>query len=346
MIERGFLPVDGFFPFRGLNSSDPSTFIDPRLSPFLRNVEIRQGVLEKRRGYLELPVDAGVDGGGGSAAAIAVGATGDDDDANQAGAVYILFLNTDGTVYTTGRDGYVKITDDDMTSYTLDANDEFGWRMASVGDLDGDGTTDLAVTSMHDDDGDGDNRGAVYILFLDTDGTVDSSQKISDIAGGFEGPLSTGDLFGSSVTSLGDTDGAGRSAVTLAVGASSDNDGGGDAKGAVWLLFLETDGTVRDSQKISSTAGGFSPTALDDSDLFGNSVASLGDLNGDQQIDLAVGACLDDDGQPNAGAVYILFLKRSGKDDVIATFDNWGDVSDTWGFYVLDDAEDGVLCRK
>ncbi len=73
MIERGFLPVDGFFPFRGLNSSDPSTFIDPRLSPLLKNVEIRQGVLEKRRGYLELPVDAGVDGGGGSKEGTVVG---------------------------------------------------------------------------------------------------------------------------------------------------------------------------------------------------------------------------------------------------------------------------------
>jgi hypothetical protein len=53
----------------------------------------------------------------------------------------------------------------------LDSSDFFGYSVASLGDLDGDGTTDLAVGAAADDDG-GSGQGAVWILFLDTDGTV------------------------------------------------------------------------------------------------------------------------------------------------------------------------------
>ena len=58
--------------------------------------------------------------------------------------------------------------------------------MAALGDLDGDGVGDLAVGAPRDDDG-GTDRGAVWVLFLNTDGTVKSHQKISDTEGGFTG---------------------------------------------------------------------------------------------------------------------------------------------------------------
>ena len=56
--------------------------------------------------------------------------------------------------------------------------------------------------------------------------TVRSHQKISDTEGGFTGVLHDGDLFGSSVTLLGDLDGDGIG--DLAVGAVLDDDGGLD----------------------------------------------------------------------------------------------------------------------
>ena len=65
----------------------------------------------------------------------------------------------------------------------------------------------------------------------------------------------------------------------LAVGAIRDGDGGTN-RGAVYILFLTTSGTVSSYQKISDTAGSFTAT-LDDHDMFGWSLAPIGDLNGD-----------------------------------------------------------------
>jgi hypothetical protein len=242
---------------------------------------------------------------------LAVGAMSDDDGGRDRGAVWILFLNRNGTVRSHQK---ISHTEGGFAGF-LDDGDRFGASLASLGDLDGDGIGDLAVGAPLDDDG-GLGRGAVWVLFLNTDGTVKSHQKISSTEGSFTGTLDDGDVFGASVASLGDLDGDG--VGDLAVGTSGDDDGGDPPyaeRGAVWILFLDTDGTVKSHQKISDTEGGFSGI-LDDSDSFGWSVASLGDLDGDGVTDLAVGADGDDDGGTNCGsppgcdrgAVWVLFL--------------------------------------
>ena len=111
--------------------------------------------------------------------------------------------------------------------------------------------------------------------------------------------------LGASLSGLGDLDGDGL--VDLAVGAPGDDDGGAN-RGAVWILYLNSDGTVKSHEKISSTQGGFLGS-LDDNDRFGTSVESLGDLSGNGGVgDLAVNAWNYDDGGPDQGAVWILFL--------------------------------------
>jgi len=251
---------------------------------------------------------------------IAVGAIGDDDGGANRGAIYGL-----------GITGNLQVTSEQKISDTqgnfggiLDNSDEFGGAVANIGDLDGDGITDLAVgaavfgpgASLFGDDDGGPNRGAVYILFMNLDGTVRSEQKISDTAGLLSGignpggTLADGDLFGSSISGIGDLDGDG--VIDLAVGADFDDDGGTD-RGAVYILFMNADGTVKSQQKISDTAGGFLEPLVN-GDSFGRSVTSLGDLDGagPSVLALAVGAFFDDTLGNARGAVYILFMNTDG----------------------------------
>ncbi len=240
-----------------------------------------------------------LDGEGPSVFALAVGAPGDNDGSGNSGSAWILFLNPNGTVEYHQK---ISSTEGGFTG-AIGFEDQFGNSLSALGDLDGDSVGDLAVGALHDDDG-GNNHGAVWILFLNTDGTVKSHQKISSNEGGFTGMLDADDQFGSSLSALGDIDGDGMG--DLAVGAHLDDDGV-IAGGAVWVLSLHTDGTVNSYQKISSTEGGFTGK-LDGFDVFGTSMASLGDLDGDGVGDLAVGATGDDDGGNNHGAVWVLFL--------------------------------------
>jgi hypothetical protein len=192
---------------------------------------------------------------------------------------------------------------------TLLDNDRFGSAIAAIGDLEVDGVVDLVVGAPGDDSG-GSDRGAVWVLFMDSDGTVDMEQKISDREGDFNGILRDGDAFGSAVTGTRIRDLNGDTIRDIAVGAPGDDDGGSD-RGAVWILFLNQDGTVQDEAKISASDGNFGGD-LDDGDRFGASLALLGDLDGDGVADLAVGAPGDDDGELDAGAIWVLFMNSNG----------------------------------
>ncbi|MEZ4334087.1 MAG: DUF4215 domain-containing protein [Myxococcota bacterium] len=273
------------------------------------------GVLDDLDGFGDVASLGDLDGDG--VVDLVVGAVRDDDGGPNRGAVWVLFLNANGTVKS-----HQKISDTQGGfGGILDDLDEFGSSVTSIDDLDGDGVVDLAVGAIGDGDG-GSTRGAVWILYLNANGTVKGHQKISDTQGAFSGILDDGDFFGSSVTSLGDLDGDG--VVDLAVGAVRDNDGGESETGAVWILFLNANGTVKSHQKISDTQGGIN-VPIGGGDRFGGSVTSLMDLDGDGVDDLAVGAIGDDDGGPNRGAVWILFLNANG------TVKSLQKISDTLG---------------
>ncbi|RKY20111.1 MAG: hypothetical protein DRQ55_08795 [Planctomycetota bacterium] len=245
---------------------------------------------------------------------LAVGASGDDDgsllDNNPItgrGAVWILHLDTAGSVTS-----HTKISDlSGGFAGMLDTGDQFGTSLARLGDLNGDGVTELAVGAVQDDDGGKGslaqlaNRGAVWILYLDTDAHVQGHAKISDTQGGFSGRLDNGDLFGGALAALGDLDGD--LVPDLAVGSFLDDDGG-QQKGAVWILFLAPDGSVRSHSKLSDTRGRFGGK-IGKGDQFGRSLAALGDLDGDTVMDLAIGSFLHDGNNADVGAVWTTLLR-------------------------------------
>ncbi|MGD1848352.1 MAG: FG-GAP-like repeat-containing protein, partial [Salibacteraceae bacterium] len=233
----------------------------------------------------------------------AVGAPMDDDGGTNQGAVWILFMNSNGTVAS-----HQKIAEA-TGGFTgaLTPNAFFGVCLSNLGDLDGDGINDLLVGQPRNNDG-GTQRGAIWTLFLNPDGTVRKLQKVSSTSGGFTGSLLNSDRFGSDVAALGDLNGDGLTEVAVGTLGSDD---GGTARGAVWIVSLDRNGNAIQQTKISDTEGNFT-APLSNQDYFGGSVARLGDLDKDGIPDVAVGASRDDDGGTNRGAVYVLFLNANG----------------------------------
>ena len=91
---------------------------------------------------------------------------------------------SDFEAFAATSDGSVDSTveiNDETASLGLFNGDNFGTAVANIGDLDGDGVNDLAVGAYHDNAGGGagTNRGAVHIIFMNTDGTVKSNVELS-----------------------------------------------------------------------------------------------------------------------------------------------------------------------
>ncbi|KAM3570220.1 hypothetical protein VYU27_007700 [Nannochloropsis oceanica] len=235
---------------------------------------------------------------------LVLGAYGDETTAPDAGAIIILYLQKDEEnpviswrKVTSGIGGL---------NTRLQALDYFGAAVAGIGDVDGDGMSDMVVGALGDDEA-ALNAGAVYLLYMQRNATtpVASFVKITGGMGGFDATLAQNSYFGSSVAFLGDVDGNG--VGDIAVGAYGED----KLAGVVYILFLQNSATtpVLGWYKVRATTPGF-PFSLAPSDAFGASVAGIGDVDGDGVPDLAVGAYMDKDFQSGGGAVYILLLQR------------------------------------
>ena len=168
------------------------------------------------------------------------------------------FHYSDGSVKST-----VEINHSTANGLDLEDNDKFGYSVVNIGDLDGDGVNDLAagapythVPSSADgtdwccggnpSGGDYEDRGTVYILFMNTDGSVESIVEIDDTTP--NGPvLYSNDWFGWSVANIGDLDGDGVN--DLASGAPLDR---ARDQGAVHIMFMNTHGSIKSCVEINS----------------------------------------------------------------------------------------------
>ncbi len=190
------------------------------------------------------------------------------------------------------------------------AGDTFGQSVASAGDVNGDGYTDVVVGAYHNDAAAA-NAGAAYVY----------------LGGSFLVPMETtadvtllgaaaSDQFGISVASAGDVDGDGYADVI--VGADW-NDVGGANAGRAYIYRGGSPMDVNVYVTLTGVAAG---------DLFGISVAPAGDVNGNGYADVIVGAIYNDLAFTDAGAAYV-YLGGSSMDsaaDVILTGATAGDI--------------------
>ncbi len=241
---------------------------------------------------------------------IAVGAIGDDTGGTSRGAIHVMFMNSNGSVSNT-----IEINNNTANGPALNDGDNFGSSIANIGDLNNDGISDIAVGTFGDDTG-GTSRGAIHVLFMNSNGTVSSTTKIdSNTTNGLA--LNDSDNFGSSIANIGDLNNDGIS--DIAVGATGD-DTGGTSRGAIHVLFMNSNGSVSSTIEINNnTANG---PALNDSDNFGSSIANIGDLNNDGISDIAVGTFGDDTGGISSGAIHVLFMNSNGSVSSTIKIDN------------------------
>lgn len=161
--------------------------------------------------------------------------------------------------------------------------EDVGRAVASAGDVDADGFTDLLVGTP----GVGAAGGAVLVYGSAAPAFVPSDE--ADVV--FLGRAAT-DQAGTSVACTGDIDGDGHPELLL--GAP----GVGLFSGAAWLF--------RGSGRPVSSEAYAGLFAVEGSDLAGSAVAGVGDVDGDGYGDFVVGAPGQSSAAPGAGAVWLL----------------------------------------
>lgn len=177
-----------------------------------------------------------------------------------------------GAAWTTGG----ATADSAHTTLTSSGEDRLGAAVAAVGDVDGDGTTDV-VLGAPDDSSRVSGGGATHLLSADAilgGGTVDVSEAATQSWFGETELAGTG----SAVSALGDTDGDGRP-EPLVASPWADDPAGAAQTGALHVVVdTERSGYIgRPSRSYTGEAG----------DLLGVSVAAGTDVDGDGIGDIA-----------------------------------------------------------
>lgn len=248
---------------------------------------------------------------------LAVGAPGESGIVNgtllpQAGAIYILFMHS---LRKNNLEvlSHTRISAGVNNGPQLLENAFFGFSVANVNDLNGDGINEIMIGAP------GARLGTAYILYMHRNGTVRNSVVIGagleNITYVREGSrLAKGNpalgyfsRFGSMVAPLGDFDEDG--IPDLAIGAA-DASGGASR---VFLCWMQRNGDIREIVELSSGLNG--APIYDVFTNFGASLVLLGDLDGDRIPDLALGAYLGNSGEDalfGSGVIYTLLMNRNG----------------------------------
>ena len=205
-----------------------------------------------------------------------------DVDGDGIGDIIVGFLESGGGARVLSCPGGAVVHEVHGAALGLELGSGFGEQVAGLGDLDGDGRSEFAVSSKFERSGTG-----LVRTFTGATGTL-----LRTVAG-----PRVGLRFGSSIASAGDVDADG--VPDMIVGAPS-------IQGSLRGSLINNEPTIAqvfsgaDGHLLYTYGGAFSI------DLFGTSVAGIGDVDGDGHDDLAISAVLADVSANQAGSVRVV----------------------------------------
>ncbi|MFI4915511.1 MAG: GC-type dockerin domain-anchored protein [Phycisphaerales bacterium JB060] len=248
---------------------------------------------------------------------LAIGAVGDAGAAGNADVAYVVFGRRDGfpaEFDLAGLDGT------NGFRFGRNSTSVYEVHVAGAGDVDGDGINDVLVGVPW--------ASSAYLIYGREDGfpaalaadELDGTNGFAiESGGGF-------DLSGRTVSSAGDLNGDGLDDIAIGAPYAGRNGDGIHYQGYAYVLFGKGD---RDEPLVVLAdldgTDGFRMEGATRNDLTGQSLAAVGDVNGDGFDDLAVGTpgtgysytCYYCGGSDADGAAYVIYGRDSGFDAVI-----------------------------